>query len=87
MPISLTRWLQLASPEQARKLAKLARTSVKSLRHIAAGRRNGSAEAAIRIVAAAAQIETNDRGSNRPIDQASVCPACRKCPHYPKATR
>lgn len=79
MSLSLTAWLSKATPDQARKLAKFAKSSVKSIRHIAAGRRRGSADAAVKLGNASVKISTESLGA---IDQGSVCPACKTCPHY-----
>lgn len=83
MPISLKQWLREATPEQASRLAKLAKTSVRALQNIVYGHRRGSAERAIRVRATSLKIETEAPGwGDTSIDQASICPACRKCPYY-----
>jgi len=81
MALTLKRWLSLATAAQAERLAKLADTSVKSLRHITAGRRNGSAETAIRIAAASVQVDE----SPGEIAQPSICPACKNCQFFRRA--
>lgn len=72
MPVSLTRWLAKATPEQIRQLTKRAKTSVKYLQHLTAGRRTAKAEMAVRIAAA----------SGEEITQGSVCADCRSCRYY-----
>ena len=63
-------WLERATPEEARQLAKRADTSVPHLRHIAAGRRNVSADLAQRLAHA----------SQGELKQRELCEACRRCP-------
>jgi transcriptional regulator with XRE-family HTH domain len=69
------RWLISASPAQARQLASAAKTSVPHLRHIAAGRRNVSADLAQRIAHASVRFPL-------PLHllQTELCVACAKCP-------
>ena len=81
MSLTLKRWLQLAKTAQAEQLAKLAQTSVAHLRHIAKGRRHGSAKAAILITEASVQIDQ----SPGEVSQHSVCPACKTCQFYRRA--
>ena len=68
-------WLRAVDPETARQLAQLADTSVPHLRHIAAGRRNISAELAQRLAHAAERIPAAPE-----LLQVDLCGACRKCP-------
>lgn len=69
-------WLKTATPDQAREVAKLAESSVAHLRHIAAGRRNMSADLAQRLVHASKQLHQR----NLYMDQQELCVACAKCP-------
>lgn len=71
----LTQWLEAATPDQRRKLAKLAKTSLPHLWHIANGRRSASAELAQRIAHAAYKV-----GNILPLHQIDLCAACGKCP-------
>lgn len=73
---ALFNWLEKASPEQARQLAKTAKTSVAQLRHIAYGRRRASADLAQRLAHAS---ETGIRFGMR-LNQRELCVACAKCP-------
>ena len=84
MPAPLRAWLRAATPTLAARLAKLAKTSVKTLQNMAAGHRGGSAEAAVRISKASAILVLKGEATHA-IDQASICPACRQCPHYQRA--
>lgn len=77
MTISLKAWLSKATPKQKTRLAADAQTSVKTIEQIASGFRGGSADAAVRIAKAA----------GGEIDQASICAACGRCPHYKAARR
>jgi transcriptional regulator with XRE-family HTH domain len=70
---TIANWLAAATPEQARDLAKRAKTSVPHLRHIAHGRRGVSAELAQRLAHASSRAEL-------PLDQTDLCDACHKCP-------
>ena len=65
---SMRAWLSKASAVEKRAVAKAAGTSVIYLSHIAAGRRQASADLAQRLAAATK------------LDQRSLCNACRKCP-------
>lgn len=69
-------WLRLATPDQARALAKAADTSVPHLRHISAGRRSVSAEFAQRLAAASRTLKTRALY----LDQRELCKACAACP-------
>ena len=62
-------FLREATPEYARKVAKAAKTSVPHLRHIAAGRRNVSADLAQRLAHASPALL-----------QRKLCKACAVCP-------
>ena len=65
---AMRQWLRKVTPDEARAVAKAAKTSVPHLRHIAAGRRNVSADLAQRLAHAGGP------------DQRSLCVACAKCP-------
>jgi plasmid maintenance system antidote protein VapI len=67
--IVMKKWLRAVDPTEARRVAKKAGTSVPHLRHIAAGRRNVSADLAQRLVHAAPEL-----------NQRELCVACAKCP-------
>lgn len=69
-------WLDTASTEEARQLAKAARTSVAQLRHYAHGRRQPSAAAAQRIAHASRAFNPLLR-----LDQRQLCAACGACPY------
>jgi hypothetical protein len=60
------------TPEQRRRIAELAKTTEGSLRHVQFGRRQASAEMAIRIEAAAAKCGLK-------IKRESLCAACGGC--------
>lgn len=70
-------WLRLASPQDARDLARFAKTSVPHLRHIAAGRRGISPELAQRLA--------HGSGNFNPIFQLSQTELCRTCARCPLA--
>jgi hypothetical protein len=72
---ALREWLDAATPGERSQLAKDARTSVKQLRHIAAGRRNASAALAQRLAHASRRLNPVLR-----LDQRQLCEACGKCP-------
>lgn len=65
---TMRKWLRSVTPDEARAVAKAAKTSVPHLRHIAAGRRQVSADLAQRIAHAGGP------------DQQVMCLACAKCP-------
>lgn len=73
-PNAMRQWLTQATPEQARALAKAAKTSVAHLRHIATGRRGVSAELAQRLAHAATAPKMP------PLYQTELCAACARCP-------
>jgi transcriptional regulator with XRE-family HTH domain len=72
-------WLRKATPEQAKELARLAKTSVPHLRHIAKGRRGISAELAQRLAGASVSFLDDFDGKLR-LKQTELCVACGKCP-------
>lgn len=72
---TLQTWLRKATPSQARQVADIAETSVPHLRHVAAGRRQMSAELAQRV--AHASKELHQRGLR--LDQRELCTACARC--------
>ncbi len=72
----IARWLAAATPDQARALAKAARSSVPHLRHIAHGRRKVSAELAQRLVHASTKL----KDPALLLDPMSLCEACSRCP-------
>lgn len=67
-------WLHLATPDQARQVAKAAGTSVPHLRHIAAGRRAPSCEMSYNLAEASRVLHV--RGLY--LDQQELCAACGK---------
>ena len=79
MPTSkkaIAKWLRLATPDNARALAKAADTSVPHLRHLAAGRRRVSAEFAQRLANASRTLKIKALL----LDQRLLCHACGACP-------
>jgi hypothetical protein len=70
------RWLGIATPAQAQQVAKIAKTSVPYLRHVAAGRRQVSADLAQRLSNASRSL--NVRALI--MDQQELCKACSVCP-------
>lgn len=75
--IVVRNWLRAAEPDQARLLAKSAKTSVAHLRHVAAGRRNVSAEFAQRLAHASRTLKLP---KSLELDQKTLCIACSRCP-------
>lgn len=73
---TIRKWLKTADPDTAKRLAKLAKTSVPHLRHIAAGRRGMSAELAQRIAHASRKLNAADLE----LLQVDLCAACMRCP-------
>jgi len=73
---AIAKWLRLATPDNARQLAKVADTSVPHLRHIAAGRRSVSAELAQRLAHASRTL----KAKALLLDQRLLCKACGSCP-------
>lgn len=73
---TIAKWLRLATPDNARTLAKAAATSVPHLRHIAAGRRGVSAEFAQRLAHASKSLHIK----TLLLDQRVLCEACGSCP-------
>lgn len=71
----LQSWLEAATPGERSQLAKDAKTSIKQLRHIAAGRRNASAALAQRLAHASQRLNPALQ-----LDQRRLCQACGKCP-------
>ena len=74
MNLHLRKWLKTVTPEQARAIADSAGTSVPHLRHVAAGRRNLSANLAQRLAHA------TNKGRTLPLMQQELCIACSRCP-------
>ena len=69
----LRKWLKTVTTLQAMTLAKAAGTSVPHLRHVAAGRRNLSADLAQRL----AHVRLPHV---LPLLQVELCAACSRCP-------
>lgn len=67
-------WLSLATPDQARALAKAADTSVPHLRHIAHGRRAPSCDLAWALADASRTLGVRALY----LDQRELCAACGK---------
>lgn len=72
---SVSRFLERATPDQARAVAKKAKTSVAHLRHIASGRRGVTADMAQRLAHATTGVPDALR-----LDQRALCDACARCP-------
>jgi hypothetical protein len=70
------KWLRVATPAQARELAKAAQTSIAHLRHIAAGRRQVSADMGQRLATASRTLKHRALY----LDQQALCRVCRVCP-------
>ena len=70
----LRAWLKTVSTLEARAVAKAAGTSVPHLRHVAAGRRNLSADLAQCLAHA------TNKGRTLPLMQQELCIACSRCP-------
>jgi plasmid maintenance system antidote protein VapI len=75
-------WLQAATPDEARQLAKAAKTSVPHLRHIAKGRRGISADLAQRLAHASGGLPTV-----LALYQTQLCDACKRCPLVPAKSK
>ena len=71
----LRRWLRTATPDEARELARAAKTSVAHLRHVAAGRRGVTAEMAQRLAHGSKQLS-----ARLYLDQKALCKVCGNCP-------
>jgi plasmid maintenance system antidote protein VapI len=75
-PNSVVRdWLAAATPEEAKALARRAKTSVPHLRHVAKGRRGMTAEFAQRLAHASAALKPTLW-----LLQTDLCTACAMCP-------
>ena len=72
----IRKWLRVATPDQARELAKIADTSVAYLRHVGAGRRGMTADIAQRLAHASRQLHTRALY----LDQQALCESCANCP-------
>jgi hypothetical protein len=73
---AMRKWLDRATPEQKKALAKAAKTSQGQLKHLAAGRRTASAGLAQKIAAASRTLHTRELY----LDQRDLCEACGTCP-------
>lgn len=80
---AMYKWLQRATPEQAQKVAKAAKTSRAHLRHIATGRRKVSADLAQRLAAASRDLHVRALY----LDQRDICKACGICPLVPSVAK
>ena len=60
------------TPEQRRRIATLAKTTDGALRHVQSGRRQASADMAIRVEAAAKRVGLS-------LPRESLCSACGGC--------
>jgi hypothetical protein len=69
-------WLRIATPAQAKQVAKHAKTSVPYLRHVAAGRRQVSAALAQRLAEGSAVLKV----PALIMDQRELCRDCSVCP-------
>ncbi len=74
--VVMREWLEKATPEDRKELAANAGTSVAHLGHIAAGRRNISAELAQRL----AQASQVFGSRTLQLMQRDLCHACSVCP-------
>jgi plasmid maintenance system antidote protein VapI len=72
---AVSRFLKRATPDQARAVAKKAKTSVAHLRHVAAGRRGVTADMAQRLAHATTGVP-----GDLYLDQRILCDACARCP-------
>lgn len=84
---TLSNWMQRASTEQLERLAKLANTTIGTLRNIGGGYResNVTAELAVRIDHAAAVMRSRDPDLPS-IDRETLSDACQRC-EFAKACR
>lgn len=73
---AMYRWMKRATPAQKKELAKAAGTSVNQLKHLQAGRRGMSAEAAQKLAAASHTLHHRALY----LDQRELCSACGHCP-------
>ena len=79
----LVTWMGAATPEEIKRLAKAANTTPNYLRHMAAGRREPSAQMAGQIEKATREIEKGKHGLRLPaITRGEINIACAKCPYY-----
>lgn len=69
-------WLSIATAAQKVEVATAAGTSIKYLEHIAAGRRQISADLAQRLVHASKELHVRALY----LDQKELCAACAACP-------
>jgi plasmid maintenance system antidote protein VapI len=76
--VLVRKWLKAANPDQAREVAKFAKTSVAHLRHIGAGRRGMTPAMAMRLAHATFILYDADTGLR--LDQQDLCAVCAKCP-------
>lgn len=74
--VAMSKWLRIATPAQAKALAKAAKTSVPHLNHIATGRRQVGAELAQRIATASKTLKHRALY----LDQRDMCKICGACP-------
>lgn len=74
--ITIRSWLHRSDPRQAESLARHAETSVPHLRHIAAGRRQMSAQLAQRLATASLKLGIPELE----LHQVDLCQACKSCP-------
>lgn len=72
----IRKWLRIATPDQARELAKQSNTSVAYLRHVAAGRRGMTSEMAQRLAHGSKHLRTRSLY----LDQQALCEVCGNCP-------
>lgn len=73
---TLYRWMNKATLEQKKAFAKAAKTSIRHLAHIAAGRRAVGAGLAQRLAAASRTLHRRDLY----LDQRQLCHECAMCP-------
>lgn len=71
-------WLDRATAADKEVVVKITKSSRGYLNHIAAGRRNPSAEIAGRIETAV---------GSKVLTRADLCDACKQCPYYQKCQK
>lgn len=79
MPNALRQWLDQATKEQAEKLAKLAKTSLGTLRQIAGGYRTAGEARTTPEMARNIELATLKMPGSLLLPREKLCPACAQC--------
>ena len=77
-------WLSTASRAQAERVARLAKTTLATLRQIAGGYRTEGEARTTPEMARNIELATTKVTPASPVSRANLCPACARCEYFKK---